>query len=78
MFCPRVGYQVPRNFEMISDEGNALVHAALKRLLSHPDAVALAKSALSPAERLATFEDRSVRSARGNSLNETIGLVNAP
>ncbi len=78
LFSPKPGYQIPRNFEMVTDKGNALVRAALERFLKHPDAVALAESALSPAERLAAFEDRSVRSSRGNSLNETIGLLNGP
>jgi hypothetical protein len=78
LFSPQAGYQIPRRFEMLTDEGNASVAAALERFLNHTDAVALARSALSPAERLAAFEDRSVRSARGNSLNETIGLVSAP
>ena len=63
---------------MVTDEGNAMVAAALDRFLNHPDAVALAGSALLAAERLAAFRDESIRSARGHSLNDTIGLSDAP
>jgi hypothetical protein len=43
LLIPRPGYQIPRAFEMVTDEGNAMVAAALDRFLNHPDAVALGR-----------------------------------
>jgi hypothetical protein len=78
LLVPQRGYQIPQAFEMVTEEGDALVAAALRRLMSHPEALALAASALSPVERLNAFQDESIRSARGHSLNETIGLSDVP
>jgi hypothetical protein len=77
LLVPQPGYQIPRAFEMATEEGDALVAAALG-FMKHPDAVALAGSALSPVERLNAFQNESIRSARGHSLNETIGLSDVP
>ena len=60
LFVPQPGYRIPPEFQMMSAEGNALVVAALTRFLSHPDTVALAQSPLSPADRLAAFQDPSL------------------
>lgn len=78
LLVPQPGYKIPQTFEMVTPEGDALVAAALRRLMTHPDAVALAESALSPVERLNAFQDESTRSARCHSLNETIGLSDVP
>jgi len=69
---PEEGYQLPDNFRMFSDEGNALVKAVLERLIVHPEYIA-AKKLSSPAARLAAFQDIDVKSDQNMFYDEYFG-----
>jgi hypothetical protein len=63
---------------MFSDEGNALVKAALSRFLTHPDLVAATKNLKTPRERLDAFQDLEVESSEGNNYDEYFGYADNP
>jgi len=61
---PQPRFVMPTAFGLYSAVGNAKVQAALENFLSHPD-VQSAFVSLTPEQRLAAFEDISVRSDSG-------------
>jgi hypothetical protein len=62
------GFVMPTAFGLYSADGNAEVRLALEHFLSHPD-VQTARASLTPEQRLAAFEDITVRSDRGHTYD---------
>ena len=69
----KVGYVVPDEFGMFSDEGNEKVKSALAKFLAHPDVVATGKKLATPKERLDAFANVEVESSEGNTYDEYFG-----
>jgi hypothetical protein len=70
---PVKGYKLPAQFGMFSDEGNALVHAALQKFLAHPEIGAACKKLKSPEDRLNAFQDNDVETAQKTNVFEYFG-----
>lgn len=75
---PELGYTLPAEFGMFSDEGNKLVRSALKKFLAHPDLLAASKSLMTPESRLAAFQDGDVESREGCNYDEYFGYAEKP
>lgn len=69
---PQKDYMLPDNYHMFSDEGNALVKAALAKFLAHPEYIA-AKDLPTARDRLNAFQDMNVQSDEGMSYDEYFG-----
>jgi hypothetical protein len=70
---PQRGYALPERFGMFSDEGNAMVRAAFKAFLTHPEVLAASKALKTPQERFDAFQDESVETAEGMTCFEYFG-----
>jgi hypothetical protein len=70
---PQPGYQIPQDFKMFSDEGNAAVVSALSRFFSHPDLIESAAKLATPQERLDAFQDEDLASARTSYFDSYFG-----
>jgi len=75
---PQRDYASPTEFGMFSDEGNKLVHAAIKKFLAHPEVTAASKSLKTSEARLAAFHDPYVESSDGNFHDEYFGYAEKP
>jgi hypothetical protein len=71
-------YNLPAKYGMFSDEGNALVHASLRKFLAHPEVVAARKRLSSPEDRLHAFQDFDVETSEGTNIFEYFGSRNKP
>ncbi len=54
------GYTLPQAFEMLSEEGDALVHAALKRFLTAANQEAERRNCFGSNERIALVRDAEI------------------
>src|SRR5712692_10758339 len=57
---PQVGFELPDEFGMFSEEGNRKVRAALREFLTHPEVAAAATKLKTAKERLDAFQDVEV------------------
>jgi len=75
---PQRAYKLPTKLGMFSDEGDKLVHAAIKKFLGHPDVAAASKALKTPKARLIAFQDTDVESSDGNTYDEYFGYAEKP
>jgi hypothetical protein len=75
---PAKSYKLPAKYGMFSEEGNALVHGALRKFLAHPEVLAARKRLCSPEDRLHAFQDSDVETSEGTNIFEYFGSRNKP
>ena len=86
MFCaildgfikPQKNYKLPMQFGMFSEEGNILVHATIKKFLTHPEMVAARRVLATDEDRLMAFQDYDVETRAGTNVFEYFGYRNKP